>query len=209
MNNAAYLFDQYKHVLNAEVITKYTNALYDTDDRPTYDEFRDMFSTGQVLSKLWAISELDNIGFEKAIDSVIIAGAWYGSLGMMIHQMWPNYKIKLLDIDVNCMLVLDKIIYDIGNISSITKDMYAYDYNEDLIINTSCEHIPNLQKWISLIPSEKLVLLQSNNCDTIPGHMNCVHSINQFKEQANLSSVLYAASFDLGMYTRYMIIGLT
>jgi len=209
MNNKEYLFKEYGHALDAEVLTRYTNALYVPGPTPTFDEFRDMFSTGQVLSKLWALSELDNQGLSLSVDSVLIAGAWYGTLGVMLNKLWPEFRINLLDIDANCMLILNNIVHDLANITPITHDMHCYNYVEDLIINTSCEHIPDLNEWLSLIPKDKFVLLQSNNCIDIHGHINCVNSVEQFKNQANLSEVLYADEFDLGMYTRYMIIGLT
>lgn len=47
--------------------------------------------------------------------------------------------------------------------SSVTDDMYTYKYTEDIVINTSCEHIPDVDKWLSLVPAGTMVVLQSNN----------------------------------------------
>jgi len=210
MNNEEYLFSEYGKLIDAELMSRYTGSLYHTpaDIQPTYDEFRDMFSKGQVLSKLWAISEFSNTGMKTAIDNVVIVGAWYGTLGLMLNNMYPEYNIKLLDIDKRCVLLLHNIANGMNNIKAITGDMYEYKYTEDLIINTSCEHIPNLADWLERVPTGTIVILQSNNHTGMSGHINCVNSVSEFKEQANLTNVMYANDFDLGVYTRYMIIGI-
>jgi len=204
------LFDKYAHVCNANVITSYTNSLYgNEEDSPTYNEFRDMFSSGQVLSKLWIVSELINLDIFDSIQDIVIAGSWYGSLGMFINQVQPNKPIKLLDIDPRCEKFIQHMAYNIKAITPITGDMYVYKYNESLVINTSCEHIPSITEWLSTIPPNTIVVLQSNNHTGIDGHINCVHSVNEFKDKANLSDVLYEGELELPMYTRYMIIGVT
>ena len=79
--------------------------------------------------------------------------------------------------------------------------------NPDTFINTSCEHIENFTNWFNLIPKGKLVALQSNNYFELPDHVNCVKDINEFKQQAPLSNIIYEGELELEKYTRYMIIG--
>ena len=77
----------------------------------------------------------------------------------------------------------------------------------DTFINTSCEHIENFTNWFNLIPLNKLVALQSNNYFEIEDHVNCVNSLDKFKQQASLSNIIYEGELELEKYTRYMLIG--
>ncbi len=79
--------------------------------------------------------------------------------------------------------------------------------NPDTFINTSCEHIENFEDWFNLIPAGKLVVLQTNNYFDLPEHVNCVEDINEFKQQAPLSNIIYEGELELEKYTRYMLIG--
>jgi hypothetical protein len=91
----------------------------------------------------------------------------------------------------------------------ITDDMYRHHYTEDVIINTSCEHIKDVREWISVIPLGRLVVLQSNNYLGGDGHVNCVQGREEFVKQTGLSKILYSGERVLPMYTRYMVIGKT
>jgi hypothetical protein len=101
------------------------------------------------------------------------------------------------------------MIYSNPSLKTITDDMYLYSYTEDVIINTSCEHIDNVQDWLSLLPADRMVVLQSNNYIGGNGHINCVHSKEEFVEQTGLSDILYSGELVMPMYTRYMVIGKT
>lgn len=195
-------------MIDSKFIISYTNALYSTNSRysPTYDEFRDMFSSGQIYSKEWIINELSKLT-DNANRTAVIVGAWFGTLGILLKNNFPDMNVKLLDIDPRCAEFLGNIIYSYKDMSCITGDMYAYTYTEDIIINTSCEHIPDVSKWLSLIPPGTRVVLQSNNFLDGNGHVNCVNSTDEFKQQANLSTIEYIGQLDMPMYTRYMIIG--
>ena len=195
-------------MIDSRFIIRYTNGLYTTDpaDAPTYEEFRDMFSSGQIISKEWVIDTLNSL---KIIwnQSVVVAGAWYGTLGIMLKQEYPNIALTLLDIDPRCNAYLQNIIYGDNEIYSVIGDMYEYKYTEDIVINTACEHIPNVKGWLDLMPKDTTVVLQSNNFVDGEGHINCVSGIEDFLKQTSLSKVLYSGSLITPMYTRYMIIG--
>lgn len=197
-------------VCDASVITLFTDAMYDNEEiAPTYNEFRDMFSSGQVLSKLWIIRALYDLDVFDTIQNIVIAGSWYGSLGLMLNRTQPKKHINLLDIDSRCEKFIQCMTHNNPQIAAITCDMYDYKYTEDLVINTSCEHIPDLQEWLSNVPPNTVVVLQSNNHTGIDGHINCVQSIDEFIKKVNLADILHSDSYNIGMYTRYMIIGAT
>jgi hypothetical protein len=76
------------------------------------------------------------------------------------------------------------------------------------VINTSCEHVLGLTDWWAHVPPGQLVVLQSNNYQGCPDHVNCVHSLGQFKHQVPMSDVLFEGVLhpadDLD---RFMLIG--
>ena len=196
-------------MIDSKFIIKYTNALYSTPPEfaPRYDEFRDMFSSGQIYSKEWIVDELVKLRF-MTVQSVIIAGAWYGTLGIMLKDKFPDIDMTFLDMDPRCEKFIHNIVYADPTMKCITDDMYRHSYTEGVIINTSCEHIEDIQQWLSLLPSRSIVVLQSNNYLSGAGHINCVNSKEAFIEQTGLTDVLYAGELEMPMYTRYMVIAI-
>lgn len=194
-------------MIDSDFIIQYTNGLYSTpaESAPRYDEFRDMFSSGQIRSKEWVIKELLNTGINP--NKILVVGSWFGTLGLMCNRVFPDTEVKLLDIDPRCSIFLKNIIYNLKNITSITGDMYMYQYTEDLVINTSCEHILDIKEWLSVIPPGTTVVLQSNNFFKGNGHVNCAESKTAFIEKLSLSNVLYSGEIVFPMYSRYMVIG--
>lgn len=192
-------------MIDSRFIIRYTNGLYVTspENSPRYDEFRDMFSSGQIYSKQWAVEELSKLEIPDEA-SVIIVGSWFGTLGIMLKNRLPNIRLTMLDIDPRC----EVYVRNIGEYG-ITGDMYNYTYTEDVVVNTSCEHIPDIKKWLSMLSADTLVLLQSNNFVDAPDHVNCVFSKEEFENQTNLSEIIYSGELVTPMYTRYMIIGKT
>ena len=69
------------------------------------------------------------------------------------------------------------------------------------------EHIADLPAWLSLLPRGTQVLLQSNDYFSEPTHINCVPSLEAFKEQTALSHLAFAGSLKMKKYTRFMVIG--
>lgn len=197
-------------MIDSNIIIRYTNALYSTpaEYAPRYDEFRDMFSAGQIKSKEWIIQELIKRDPYISGVSFAIAGAWYGTLGILLNKAFPDVQVNMIDIDPRCKQFIDNMIYDIPA-SAVTEDMYEYRYKEDYIINTSCEHIPDLREWLNIIPMGRTVILQSNNFVLGAGHINCAHSKEEFIQQTGLSKISYSGELVMPMYTRYMIIGRT
>jgi hypothetical protein len=197
-------------MIDSDFIIKYTNALYSADPSyaPRYDEFRDMFSSGQIRSKEWAINELMKIDEMQGVHSASIMGCWFGTLGLMLKRQFPKVFLELIDIDPRCEKFNEKIFYDVPYTYLHTCDMYDWQGKEDLVINTSCEHIDDLQDWL-LFTEDSMVLLQSNNYFEGNGHISCSKSLEEFEDRADLKHVFYRGELVMPMYTRYMIIGYT
>ena len=170
----------------------------------------DAFWSGQLKSKEWLVVNLRN--HINRFVTVDIHGGWVGVLASMIFQSdIPVQNIRSVDIDPSCEPIainMNKIEEMVGKFRAVTADMCATRSDADVIINTSCEHITQDQYelWLSGMPHNSLLLLQSNNYN-IDEHVRIANSLDEFKDQCQLGSILYAGEIDLPMYKRFMIIG--
>lgn len=198
-------------------------------EKPEYN-LHDAFTQGQLRSKLWLLKHLRDID----LGTVFICAGWYGTLARAMFENDRIHfdKIRSFDIDPKCTEVADMInkqwnkedwkfkalhsdILDVNYTEhswtfwSIKNDRESHPLTDspNTIINTSCEHIEKFTDWFNLIPKSKLVALQSNNYFEIKDHINCVNSLDEFKQQAPLNNIIYEGELELEKYTRYMIIG--
>ena len=77
------------------------------------------------------------------------------------------------------------------------------------VINTSCEHIAEFDKWWNAIPKGTLVILQNNNFvehddETV---VNTKTNVDTWAEELKLSKEIFTGTLELEHYNRYMIIG--
>jgi hypothetical protein len=169
----------------------------------------DAFWSGQLKSKEWLITNLRN--HVTKFVTIDIHGGWVGVLASMLFQSdVPIVNIRNIDIDPVCEHIavnMNKIEEITGRFRAVTADMCAIRSDADVIINTRCEHITQDQYnlWLSGMPQNSLFVLQSNNYD-IPEHIRIAGSLEEFKEQSNLT-MIWAGELELPLYTRYMIIG--
>jgi len=101
-------------------------------------------------------------------ESIWILGGWYGVLAAMLFED-PRFTIGAIDsIDIDP--VVGAVAATLNRpfatrFRAATGDMYALDYRSghpDLTVNTSCEHIADVRRWLDLLPAGSRVLLQSN-----------------------------------------------
>jgi hypothetical protein len=167
------------------------------------------FWKGQIRSKEWLIDNLCPYLPHNA--SIDIHGGWNGVLASMLFQKAKDIKnIRSLDIDPSCEEIastMNKLEEMQGRFRAVTADMCAIRSDADVIINTSCEHITQEQYdlWISGVPYNSLIVLQSNNYD-IEEHVRTADSLEHFVEQSQIK-IKWAGELDLPLYTRYMVIG--
>lgn len=169
----------------------------------------------QVRSKTWLRDQL-YLTLGGAFGKIWIVGGWYGVLAAILFDD-PRFmigEIVSIDADPDCAPVartLNNGSATGGRFEAVTSDMHALDYDgadrPDLVVNTSCEHIPDLAAWLALIPAGMLLVLQSNDYFSEPEHINCVKTLEAFERQAGLAEVLYRGEYDTGKYTRFMLIG--
>jgi len=173
------------------------------------------FNHKQVASKQWARDMLA-IHTSGQFNHIWVMGGWIGVLPAMLFDD-ARFNIKAIssfDIDPSVARIAEKLNRQLSGgatFAAHTADMYELDYSDpnapDLVINTSCEHIEDLPKWLSLLPKGCRVLLQSNNYTSEPTHINCVKSVDELAQQAQLSELSYAGALQLPKYTRFMLIG--
>lgn len=200
-------------------------------DPKFYPRLVEALSNGQIDSKLWLIETLKAVLPERRYH-VSLLGGWFGILGLMMLWLMPERvrRVWSYDIDPDCETVINVLArwrYDDWAIRPITFDMYEVplappyapddernwifaisENGPDVIVNTSCEHLGRFPEWYARVPEGRVVALQSNNFFACPEHVNCVASIEDFKQMAPMSTVLYEGRLSLQDYDRFMLVGI-
>lgn len=196
----------------------YFDSRFVSDIRDTAARFPDpalgyALNRNQITSKKWlADTVFEVVG--GALGRVCIVGGWHGVLGaMLLHdKRFTVESVCSVDRDRSCREVADSVNrthVDSGKFKSLTADMLDLDYvnDYDVVVNTSCEHLPNLGDWLKLIPDRMLLALQSNDYYGIEGHVSCVDDLAAFKRQAPLAVPMFEGQKKISIYTRFMLIG--
>jgi len=195
-------------------------------------DFTDALSWGQLKSKRWLVDELLKLDLE--LGKVFLCAGWYGILANMIDAAGINYnKIRSFDIDPECSRIADIINKDLVkqrwkfkastfNILNMEwpltehhtlMDDGTFDIIKEkpnTIINTSCEHIDTKDfiEWYNNIRPGTIVIMQNNDYFDLPEHVNCVNSLQHFKNLTPMQKCLYAGKLELHNYNRFMRIGI-
>lgn len=175
------------------------------------------FNPKQIASKRWLVETLAEV-MPKPAGPVWVLGAWHGVLGAMLlaDQRLTIPQLVSLDIDPDCAPIAEILNHrhvEAGRFRALTADMMSLDFDgveggrPGLVINTSCEHLPDVPGWIASLPAGLPLLLQSNDYFREPDHRSCVPSLEAFKAQAGLSEVWFAGALPTKNYTRFMLIG--
>jgi hypothetical protein len=102
--------------------------------------------------------------------------------------------------------------YTDQNAYEISQQTLPAKMKASCVINTSCEHIEDFDKWWAGIPKGMLVIMQNNDFDEDHDDhddtvVNTVSSIEEWSKRLNVSETLYEGTLALDKYNRYMIIG--
>jgi trans-aconitate methyltransferase len=170
----------------------------------------------QIASKRWLVDALAQV-MPKPDGQVWVLGAWYGVLGALLldDERLNISGIVSLDRDPTCAPVAEKLnrrhLRD-GRFRALTADMMAIDFaaqtpRPGLVINTSCEHLDDVPRWLATLPPGLPLLLQSNDYVREPDHRSCVPSLDAFIAQAGLSELVFSGALPTRNYTRFMLIG--
>ena len=147
------------------------------------DTLIDSFSDNQFLAKKQMLEKLDFLTKES---EVVIFGSWYGSI--LIPYLSPIVKrITCIDLDNEVLRVSkNRLFKHLKNVEYNSGDVFKLDlsryHTTDLFINPSCEHMPPMKEF-PYWPKSTHFAFTSNNMYDIEGHVNCVSSIQEFKNQ--------------------------
>ena len=146
----------------------------------------DSFSPNQFKSKLKLINHIKDLNILNKDSEIVIFGSWYGSI--LIPAFYNEVKrITAIDKDPKVISRAKYNLFKDTNVDFITADVFDWApdssriKNTDLIINTSCEHMPSMKKLE--LDTNAYFAFTSNNMYDIEGHINCVSSIEEFKWQ--------------------------
>lgn len=191
-------------------------------------DLRDMFSKGQMDSKRWLVDTL--LELNPNMGTVFLCAGWYGSLAtFLLETNLRIEKIRSFDIDPACADIADTFnrswVINGWKFKATTMDIQDIRYptsyatkrsdgtvaelfdTPNTIINTSCEHIKDFDKWYNRIPNGTLLVLQSNDYFEIEDHVNSVKDAEKFSSLTPMSNCLYLGELPLPKYNRFMKIG--
>lgn len=177
----------------------------------------DAFSSGQISSKIWLCEALEKINFQSENLSIYILGGWYGLTAFLLLSR-GNLSIKQVrSFDIskqNCAvadLLNENWVWREWTFKAIHKDVneISYDEKPDLVINTSTEHIDNLEWWHK-IPSGTTVALQGTSMPH-PEHTFTLKSLSEFQKTFKLKESFFSDELTLNYpdktLSRFMVIG--
>ena len=167
------------------------------------DSIANSFSATQLKSKQWLIEELFKLVNGPDL-KILILGGWYGTLLVPMLKDKKISNIILTDIDPIAVRIAKRI--HLCETHIIDAENPSHQFNVDVVINTSCEHMMTIGDR-AVSNTGCLYVLQSCDNDNDPGHINTSMSTDDFVQKTKLSKILFKGRMDLGHKNRFMVIG--
>lgn len=183
--------------------------------------FVESVSPNQQKSKehlLFGLLEKDVV-IPKNKDGMVkieIVGGWFGwPLIGMLDKFFNDtiYQIDFFEIDPFACKVLRKYIELMKprfEIKIFEQDWFEYKETRrsHVIINTSCEHMPDLvsQRQYFIDPERTLLMLTSNDKTDEPDHINCKETADDLANDNELK-LLHGDQVWMDDYYRHIVIG--
>lgn len=174
----------------------------------------DSFSKNQFEEKIKLIEHIENLNILNEDSEIIIFGSWYGSI--FIPVLSPKVK-RVTCIDLNdqvLKIAKNKLFQDYKNVEFIAGNIFSKDlsryHTTTLFINTSCEHMPPMKEWPfwPSVSKDAYFAFMSNNMDYIEGHVNCIDSVEEFKNQLPTNfEVLFEDEIVEERGIKYLVVG--
>jgi hypothetical protein len=183
--------------------------------RSSWPRLATSFNEDQVESKLWllhSLPEATSLGARR----IVVLGAWYGLLAMMLEWLMPQRPLSVccIDIDEDTCATARRVVSVLPSPPAVRcADMLAIDYQalrgegQTIFVNTSCEHLTDFDAWRARIPGGTRLVLQSNNHTGCPEHVSCVPDLEAFERQARLAQIDFRGVLALKHFNRFMLIG--
>lgn len=189
------------------------------------DRWMDSLHPNQIKCKQWLVEDLEKVQIPRDAQGkfrVEIIGGWYGfPLIQLLVDNWTWLQIRQIDIfeldEFACKMIWKyaEIFGWNKKIRIFNQDYFTYTEKRrtHLVINTSCEHMWNMDTMKEYYeePERTLLALQSNDKTNEPDHINCVTTGQELAAQAGVKE-LHGGKlrFNEGTpdeYRRYMIMG--
>ncbi len=190
----------------------FRNVLKEIKQNSEYaDDIIDSFSDNQFIAKRKVLEYANRLNILDKDSEVIIFGSWYGSI-LIPGLVDKVKKISCIDIDKRVLQTAkNRFFKDYTNIDYIAGNVFDLDlkryHTANLFINTSCEHMPSMKEFLYW-PDQTHFVFTSNDMFNIEGHINCVNSLDEFKEQLpERAEVLYEEEVEDTRGTRYILVG--
>lgn len=187
-------------------ISKYVDQFYNytIDQELAFKTLRDSLSSGQVSSKMKIIEASKKLNLKSEL--AVFVGHWHGLLPLMMK----NESVISQAIGVEKSELWSKFSNELNqgwDWQSYNQDIqnYTYPNHADLVVNTSCEHMP--ESWLEAVPKGCRVLLQSTNYEH-PEHMNRKESLEDFKKSLKALEIQFEETLDCGIYLRFTVFGI-
>ena len=177
---------------------------------------QDAVSDSQIMSKIWLCHHLGELieHSHTPYPKVWIYGGWCGMLAfMMMVRSMPVSQIRLYDIDPEAIDTANQLMQawqrnwffraEVRDVNMITQ------FDTDIIINTSTEHMESMDWW-NAIPTGMKVVLQ-NTDQVIDDHYNRCDDLDEFRKKYPLSGVFFEGEkefvYSNRVFKRFMLIG--
>lgn len=190
--------------LDEKVLGRLANTAFHLQHSAT--DLIESFRPNQIECKKWLVQEIANC--KMHYENVLVLGSWNSCLLWELMNTYCDVDwFTFLDINPVHHADRDKH-FEVNNLEknyhSIT--MSATDFSDhegyDLIINTSCEHMPDIPAVYG-----PTYALQSNNYTSIREHINCCANEKDLAKKNNINKILFQGSKKMANYDRFMVIG--
>lgn len=164
--------------------------------------------------------------YEDNTITIEVIGGWFGwPMMKYIEDYFSDYtlKIKFFELDASAIEMAKRwqeVQDSYLDIKYYNQNWFDYKVKRrvHVIINTSCEHMPDLVEMKQYItePYRTTLFLTSNNKTDEPDHINCKDGVNEFAEDNDVK-VLHGESIVLSSvspkthrmkdYKRHILVG--
>ena len=199
--------------------------LWDNIESEKYDtrHLLDCMSPHQIESKGWLVEKITPYLLEKDDIHVQLFGGWVGfPIVALLNSSLDISFVENIDLDAESLHIFRQYMlsknYNFSDRHGDVQENGPLDEKANLVINTSSEHMPNMDNIIQKKYVEPffhrrnyekpLFAIQSNNMFHIDDHINCVNSRWELEDKCGLSDIKYSGKLKMSIgYERYMVIG--
>jgi hypothetical protein len=193
-------------MISHQFLSAYSRTLQDCKSLEEVHWFSKHLLENKLSSKKWLVDELLKI--TNPIN-VLLLGSWYATY---LPYALGKASYTCVDIDPSVVYISERFNHYLKSPSTfkyVTADakgfIQANQRYYDIVINTSCEHMPFDMKDV-IWDRRSLYVFQSNNY-LIEEHVNPKNSLQEFIDSTGLSNIHYAGISKMSKYDRYMVIG--